>query len=184
MVLGIRLTSPADNLRAFRRLAGLQTKALASRINQLIELGVLVFSPEVPLLVIGICAIPDSGILGRADTEASRPDGIIPECEVAGLGCCWCSSSKGDKARRKTLLDSGVGPVTVAKAYRLLKAILNTAVDDELIRRHPCLIKGAGQEKSPERPVLSLRQVFDLADAFTDRRFRLLILLAVFCGLR
>ena len=85
---------------------------------------------------------------------------------------------------RKTLLDSGVGPVTVAKAYRLLKAILNTAVDDGLIRRNPCRIKGAGQEKSPERPVLTLRQVFDLADAFTDRRYRLLILLAVFCGLR
>jgi integrase len=85
---------------------------------------------------------------------------------------------------RKTLLDSGVGSVTVAKAYRLLKAILNTAVDDGLIRRNPCRIKGAGQEKSPERPVLTLRQVFDLADAFTDRRYRLLILLAVFCGLR
>jgi hypothetical protein len=81
---------------------------------------------------------------------------------------------------RKTLLDSRVGPVTVAKAYRLLKAILNTALDDGLIRRNPCRIKGAGQEKSPERPVLSLRQVFDLADTFNDRRYRLLILLAVF----
>ena len=46
--------------------------------------------------------------------------------------------------------------VTVAKAYRLLKAILNTAVDDGLIRRNPCRIKGAGQEKSPERPVLTV----------------------------
>jgi hypothetical protein len=87
-------------------------------------------------------------------------------------------------ACRRRALDSGVGAITVAKAYRLLKAILNTAVDDGLIRRNPCRITGAGQEKSPERPVLSLRQVFDLADAFTDRRYRLLILLAVFCGLR
>jgi integrase-like protein len=31
---------------------------------------------------------------------------------------------------RKNLLDAGVSAVTVAKAYRLLKAILNTAVDD------------------------------------------------------
>jgi hypothetical protein len=38
------------------------------------------------------------------------------------------------------------------KAYRLFKAILNTAVDDGLIRRNPCRIKGAGQEKSAERP--------------------------------
>jgi integrase len=84
---------------------------------------------------------------------------------------------------RKNLLDSGVGPVTTAKAYRLLKAILNTAVDDGLIRRNPCRIKGAGQEKSPERPVLTVSQVFALADAF-DRRYRLLILLAVFGSLR
>jgi integrase len=84
---------------------------------------------------------------------------------------------------RKNLLDNGVGSITTAKAYRLLKAILNTAVDDGLIRRNPCRIKGAGQEKSPERPILTSRQVFTLADAF-DRRYRLLILLAVFCSLR
>jgi integrase len=84
---------------------------------------------------------------------------------------------------RKQLLDAGVGSVTVAKAYRLLKAILNTAVDDGLIRRNPCRIKGAGQEKSPERPVLTLRQVFDLADTI-DPRYRALILLAVFCSPR
>ena len=46
---------------------------------------------------------------------------------------------------RKALLDCGVSPVTVAKAYRLLKAIMNTAVEDGLIRRNPCRIKGAGQ---------------------------------------
>jgi hypothetical protein len=46
---------------------------------------------------------------------------------------------------RKNLLDAGVSAVTVAKAYRLLKAVFNTAVDDGLIRRNPCRIKGAGQ---------------------------------------
>jgi hypothetical protein len=30
------------------------------------------------------------------------------------------------------------GPVTVAKAYRLLHAVMNTATDDRLIRRNPC----------------------------------------------
>jgi integrase len=84
---------------------------------------------------------------------------------------------------RKGLLDAGVGEVTVAKAYRLLKAIMNTAVDDGMIRRNPCRIKGAGQERSPERPVLTLRQVFALADAI-EPRYRALILLAVFGSLR
>jgi Phage integrase, N-terminal SAM-like domain len=75
---------------------------------------------------------------------------------------------------RKDLLDDGVSAVTVAKAYRLLKAIFNTAVDDGLIRRNPCRIKGAGQEKSPERPVLTVPQVYALADA-ADERYRALV---------
>ena len=65
---------------------------------------------------------------------------------------------------RKKLLDTGVSAVTAAKAYRLLEAVLNTAVDDGLIRRNPCRIKGAGQEVSPERPVLSVPEVYALAE--------------------
>jgi integrase len=84
---------------------------------------------------------------------------------------------------RKDLLDAGVSAVTAAKAYRLLKAIFNTAVDDGLIRRNPCRIKGAGQEKSPERPVLTIAQVNSLADA-VGPRYRALVLLAVFGSLR
>lgn len=70
---------------------------------------------------------------------------------------------------RKDRLDADVSVVTVAKAYRLLKAILNTAADDGLIRRNPCRIKGASVEKSPERPVLTVRQVFDLAEVIDPR---------------
>jgi Phage integrase, N-terminal SAM-like domain len=42
------------------------------------------------------------------------------------------------RRRQKDLLDAEVSAVTVARAYRLLKAILNTAVGDGLIRRNPC----------------------------------------------
>jgi integrase len=76
-----------------------------------------------------------------------------------------------------------VSPVTTAKAYRLLKAIMNTAVDDGLIRRNPCRIKGASQERSAERPVLTVAQVYALAEA-VGSRYRALVLLACFCGLR
>jgi integrase len=76
-----------------------------------------------------------------------------------------------------------VSAVTVAKAYRLLKAVLNTAADDGVIRRNPCRIKGASVEKSQERPVLSARQVFDLASVI-DSRYQALLLLAVFGSLR
>jgi Phage integrase, N-terminal SAM-like domain len=84
---------------------------------------------------------------------------------------------------RKNLLDAQVSAVTVAKTYRLLKAIFNTAVDDGLIRRNPCRITGAGQEKSPERPVLTVAQVYALADGVSGR-YRALVLLAVFGSLR
>lgn len=84
---------------------------------------------------------------------------------------------------RKERLDAGVKPVTLAKAYRLLKAILNTAVDDELIRRNPCRLKGASVEQSPERPILTARQVFDLAAAI-DSQYHALVLLAVFSSMR
>ncbi|MDQ1037667.1 hypothetical protein QFZ75_004083 [Streptomyces sp. V3I8] len=57
------------------------------------------------------------------------------------------------------------GATTVAKSYRLLKAILQTAVDDDLLRSNPCRIKGAGKEEADERPTATIEQVFDLADA-------------------
>jgi integrase len=60
---------------------------------------------------------------------------------------------------------------------------MNTAVDDGLIRRNPCRIKGASEETSPERPVLSVTQVYALAEAI-DRRYRALVLLAAFGSLR
>ena len=84
---------------------------------------------------------------------------------------------------RRKLLDSGKSEVTTAKAYRLLKAILNTAVDDGIIRRNPCRVKGASVEKSPERPVLTVPEVFLLAEAI-DQRYAALILLAAFGSLR
>ena len=84
---------------------------------------------------------------------------------------------------RADLLNAGVTPVTASKAYRLLKAIMATAADDGLIRRNPCRVKGAGTENSPERPVLSMAQVYALAEA-TGPRYKTLVLLACFCGLR
>jgi integrase len=76
-----------------------------------------------------------------------------------------------------------VSEITAAKAYRLLRAIFNTALDDGLIKRNPCRIKGAGNEHSPERPVLTVTQVYAVADA-VGLRYRALVLLAAFTSLR
>lgn len=85
----------------------------------------------------------------------------------------WRSS----RLRRKT------GRAQVPKAYRLLRAVLNTAVKDRLIRENPCQIDGAGLEDTEERPVLSVSEVFDLADAIKPR-YRSLVLLATFGSMR
>ncbi|GAA3488956.1 tyrosine-type recombinase/integrase [Streptomyces cremeus] len=87
------------------------------------------------------------------------------------------------RAWRAALLAGGVGEPTVVKAYQILRAVLNTAVDDELIRRNPCRVKGADRYDVPERPVLTVAEVYAIADAIAPR-FRLLVLLAAFAGLR
>jgi integrase len=78
---------------------------------------------------------------------------------------------------------SGANSLTPAKSYRLLRTVLNTAVADGLIARNPCAITGAGIERSAERRVASLAQVWALAGAVPDR-FRALVLTAAFAGLR
>lgn len=104
---------------------------------------------------------------------------------LPGLGTRALSEIKEAQVRRwrRGLLDGGASPVTAAKAYRLLKAIMNTAVDDGLIRRNPCRIKGAAQDRSPEREILTVRQVFTLARVI-DPRYRAMVLLGVFTSLR
>lgn len=85
---------------------------------------------------------------------------------------------------RARLLEQGVSVSMTAKAYRLLRAVLATAVkEDEILAKNPCRVPGADQEKTPERPVLTLQQVFDLADLM-PQRYQVMILLAAFASLR
>ena len=71
----------------------------------------------------------------------------------------------------------------MAKAYRLLHAIMTTAVEDGLIRRNLCQIKGAGQEYSEERPVIPVGTLLELLGEVPPR-YRAMLLLATFANLR
>lgn len=102
-------------------------------------------------------------LLGELPLEALSPDRV--------------------RAWRAALLASGVSVTTAAKAYRLLRAILATAVEDGLIRRNPCRLRRAGYEPTPERPIASAGQVLALADEM-PARYRVLVLLAAFASLR
>ncbi len=72
---------------------------------------------------------------------------------------------------------SGPGVSTVAKAYRLLRAMMRTAVADEVIVRNPCQVERAGVERAIERPIATVAEVNALADAISPH-FRALILLS------
>jgi integrase len=65
----------------------------------------------------------------------------------------------------------------------LARAILNTAVDDGLIRANPCRVKGAGGERSPERPVATPDEVLSIVQAVGDR-YKALVTLAAWGSLR
>lgn len=74
-------------------------------------------------------------------------------------------------------------PTTAAKAYRLLSSIFRTALDDELIGRNPCQIRGAAAERAPERPIATMDEVDELAKAMPER-LRIAVYLAAWCQLR
>ncbi|MFG2299785.1 tyrosine-type recombinase/integrase [Actinacidiphila glaucinigra] len=84
---------------------------------------------------------------------------------------------------RSERLDVTGAETTIAKSYRLLKAVMETAVEDELIRRNPCRIRGAGKESAAERPVATVDQVDALAQALGPR-WRLMVYLAAYGPLR
>ena len=76
-----------------------------------------------------------------------------------------------------------VHPSTAAKAYRLLSAILRTAVVDGLLVSSPCKVDGAGVERPAERPVATLAEVGALEAAMPEH-LRLIVSLATWCQLR
>ena len=87
---------------------------------------------------------------------------------------------------RRWYVSKSEGPsaqATVAKMYRLLRQIMQAAVDDRIIRENPCRISGAATERSDERPIPTVEQVMRLADAI-EPRYRAMVVVAAFAGLR
>jgi integrase len=72
-----------------------------------------------------------------------------------------------------------------ARAYGVLSAIFNTAVDDDILARSAARIKGATGVKRAKREVVLLQpaELAALADAMPEE-LRLTVLLAGWCGLR
>lgn len=75
-------------------------------------------------------------------------------------------------------------PTLRAHAYALLRTILGTATDDELIKVNPCHVRGAATARRAKtiRPA-TLDELATLVEALPDK-YRLLVLLASWCALR
>ena len=104
----------------------------------------------------GLVPLEEYGPRWIAERAGLRPrtrqlyEGLFRRHIEPALGPLPLTGITPDRVRswRAGLLDAGVGEVTVAKSYRLLKTILGTAVDDELLRSNPCRIRGAATERS------------------------------------
>jgi integrase len=126
-------------------------------------------------------------IAGRADLKVRTQElyrwllmkYVVPQLGHLRLEEITPSTVRAWHAR---LLRDG-SPTPTRQAYALLRAMLNTAVADELLLRNPCLVRGAGVARSGERTTATLAQVQALADAVPPR-YRMLILLAAWSGAR
>jgi hypothetical protein len=95
----------------------------------------------------------------RPSAAHRRPVPVAPEKHIGTVAVGKMSAATVREWRAK-LLANGVSVSMAAKAYRLLRAIMTTAVDDDgLLPRNPCRLKGAGDEHAAERPVLTVGQV-------------------------
>ncbi|KAA1430707.1 site-specific integrase, partial [Mycolicibacter arupensis] len=89
----------------------------------------------------------------------------------------WFSSLDATKERRNS------------HAYGVLNMICNTAVKDGLLERNPCMIKGAMNTKAKENvKIPTTTELHAIADKLgadpNYARFKALVLLAGWCGLR
>jgi integrase len=117
----------------------------------------------------------------RLHIEPTLGSAVLDQIEPDDIRRWYSRLSDGLRA---SLAESGRnGSATVARSYRLLRAILQTAVDDDILTRNPCRIPGAGDARSPERPVLSAQEIGRLADE-VPVSYRAFVLVAGFTGLR
>jgi integrase len=77
----------------------------------------------------------------------------------------------------------GGGKTSLAQSYRFLRAVMNTAVADNIIAKNPCQIAGAGAPRAKKRSIATPEQILTLT-AEAPGPYRAAILIAAWCGLR
>jgi integrase len=74
-------------------------------------------------------------------------------------------------------------PGVARSAYRVLKAIFNTAISDDLILKNPCRVKGGATDRVVERRIPDVKQVTALTNAMPEQ-YRAAVVVAAWGTLR
>lgn len=77
-----------------------------------------------------------------------------------------------------------IGPTAKAHAYSLLKTVMHTAVAEDIIPANPCRGRAAGQSKRAVKIKPATLDELTALVAATPERYRAMLLLAAWCGLR
>jgi len=125
----------------------------------------------------------------NSDTEAARAWARERGMPVKATGRlpdrvldCW---RRAGRPASSDVADvpADAGRVIAVHAYRLLRAVLNTALGDGVIVANPCRLPGAGSSDAAERQPASADEVAGLARAMPPR-YQAAVLVAAWSGLR
>lgn len=75
------------------------------------------------------------------------------------------------------------GNTSIGQAYRLMRAVMNTAVREGIIAKNPCQIPGAGSSRAKRRTVATPQQVAALVEEIPGP-YKAAVVLAAWGGLR
>ena len=115
----------------------------------------------------------------RAHYRDLLDDQIIPT-----LGALRLTRLSPDKVRGWYAHLNAAHPTTRAHAYALLRTIYTTAISDEMVAANPCRIRGAGTSKTKHQTTIATLPELEVIVAAMPERYRPMVLLAAWCGLR
>ena len=105
---------------------------------------------------------------------------VLPTFGAAEIGAV---DTQAVRRWLSNLSRSGLSKATVAKAYRVLRQLLQNAVEAGYLGRNPCTVRGAASEPQVPMRCPTVEEVLAIAEAI-EPQHRALVLLAGFGGLR
>ncbi len=133
-----------------------------------------------------LAAYADAWLVGRElkpRTRALYRD-LLDDHVLPGLGKLKMSRVAPAKVRAWHASLDPTRPTQRAHAYGLLRTIMTTAVADEVVAANPCRIRGAGTARTRHQTRVATLPELEVIVAAMPARYRLMVLLAAWCGLR